>query len=700
MRLASNASSFFDKTVPVEYAARALRRPCSRQFFAFVLLVAFIPALSPVASGQQAPLTVHVDATKPARYKIPRSIFGAFLEPIGNSIYDGLWAELLENPSFEDNLWSAPNLVKMIHDRPELAVSSELALPLPWEPLDRSEGARYAPEWGDALNSSRSLLLMSLPNQPTGVRERVYLPADRTLRYTGSIYLKWLSGPAEVEISIRRRDHPAEVFAAQKLSLSGNGWQRYEYSLAIPGGRIAPLEPADYVVAVNHGTRVLLDQASLLPADNIDGMDPAMIAMARAMKPSIVRFGGNFTSAYHWRDGIGARDKRRTMLNIAWGMPESNQFGTDEFLRFCELVGAEPQIALNLGTGTPQEAASWVEYVNHRWGHHQGGLLWELGNELWGTFQVGYPTLPKIAERTQGFSDAVRKVDPHARLIATGADPDHFEDWNRVQLGNAPQSFDYLSTHFVVSTNSLKTPNPSPEFIAKATFALPVELGRRLGEMHQQIQHSSRPNPVKTAFTEWLYWAPDDTYPRYDNMGGAVGAAGFLNMLMRNADIVPISDMTGIVEFGGIWKKRGRVFGTPAYWVFRMFSNADATVPVETTTNSATYSVSGGVSRLPEIDAVPYFDVVAALNDAGTALTLFCVNRDLSRDLRARIDLAGFEVRRSALVHTLYANDIYEKNDESEPEHVVPRDESLPVGADGLSYEFRHASVTVIELDR
>ena len=690
----------FDKMVRVEYAARALRPPYSRQFFGFVLLLALVWAWSPTASGQQAPLTIHVDATQRAAYKIPRSIFGAFLEPIGNSIYNGLWAEVLENPSFEDNLWSAPKIVDMIHERPELGASSELALPLPWEPLDRSEGARYAPEWDDAANSSRSLLLMSLPDRATGVRQRIYLPVHRTLRYTGSVYLKLLTGPPEVEVSIRKRDHSAQLFAEQKLSLSGTGWQRYEYSFEVPRGSIAPLEPADYVIAVNHGTRVLVDQASLVPADNIDGMDPDMIAMARAMKPSIVRFGGNFTSAYHWHDGVGPRDKRRAMLNIAWAMPEYNQFGTDEFLRFCQLVGAEPQIALNLGTGTPEEAASWVEYVNARWGDHHGGLLWELGNELWGTFQVGYPTISKIAERTKVFSDAVRKVDPRARLIATGADPDHFEDWNAAQLANAPESFNYLSTHFVVPTNSIETPNASAEFQAKATFALPVQLGRQLRKMHEQIQNSTARGAVTTAFTEWLYWAPNDTYPRYDNMGGAIGAAGFFHMLMRNADIVPISDMTGIVEFGGIWKKSGRVFGTPAYWVFRMYANSGAAVPVAATTNSETYNVTRGESRLPEIDAVPYLDVMAALNDSGTTLTLFCLNRDLNRDLPTRIDLAGFQPTGNALVHTLHAESIYEKNDESQPEHVTPRDESLPVGAGGLSYDFRHASVTVIELHR
>jgi alpha-N-arabinofuranosidase len=98
--------------------------------------------------------------------------------------------------------------------------------------------------------------------------------------------------------------------------------------------------------------------------------------MARALKTPLVRFGGNFTSGYHWRDGTGPVDERVSMLNQAWEMPEYNHFGTDEFLRFCELIGAEPQIALNLGSGTVQEAADWVRYVNGKWGDKSGRLLW------------------------------------------------------------------------------------------------------------------------------------------------------------------------------------------------------------------------------------------------------------------------------------------------------------------------------------
>jgi alpha-N-arabinofuranosidase len=216
--------------------------------------------------------------------------------------------------------------------------------------------------------------------------------------------------------------------------------------------------------------------------------------------------------------------------------------------------------------------------------------------------------------------------------------------------------------------------------------------------MHQQFQDAGR--DTNTAFTEWLFWSSDDQFsPRYDNMGGAIGTAGFLNMLLRSADIVPISDMTGIIEFGGTWKKRGRVFGVPAYWAFRMYSNADVTRLVETQNNGDKYDVDQGSTRLPKIADVPYLDVVAGLNSAGKKLTLFCVNRHLTRDLETKIEINGFRPT-TAKAQSLFAESIYEKNDETEPDHIHPREASLPVDSAEIKYTFRHESVTVIELSR
>jgi alpha-L-arabinofuranosidase len=650
---------------------------------------------APGSNAEEAIVTV--DASRPAGPAIPRTIFGSFLEPIGHSTYGGLWAEILENPSFEENLWSAGAVREMIANKPELARSSQLGLPLPWQPLDPAQGNRYEPRWNDAANSYRSVFIMGLPTGQVGVRQEVYLPVHRTLHYTGSLYAKYASGPRELEVSIRQHNHAENVLARAAIHTEGSDWKRYDFQLEVPRGKIAPLQSADFAIAVTGEGRYLIDAASLIPADNIDGMDPDVIAMAKAMKSPVVRFGGNFTSAYHWRDGIGPRDKRVSMLNVAWGIPEYNTFGTDEFLRFCQLIGAEPQIALNLGSGTPEEASSWAQYVNEHWANHSGGLLWELGNELWGSFQVGYPTLQRVADRTKGFSAAVRKVDANSKLIGTGGDEDSFHDWNAAQLTNAG-ALNYLSTHFVVGTDRVLKPDASSDFIAQADFALPIGLERKLHEIYQQIQSNPEARDrVKIAFTEWLFIGSEDA-PRYDNMGGAICTAGFLNMLMRSADIVPVSDMTGILEFGGIWKKRSRVFGVPSYWAFRMYSNADPRQLVPTHVQAEKYDVAQGSARLPSIPDVPYLDVVAALSD--DKLLLFCVNRHLTRDIPARISITGFEAAPEAAAQTLYATSIYEQNDEMHPLAIRPKVSSVQLNANAFEYSFRHESVTVLTLQK
>lgn len=631
--------------------------------------------------------SVTVDATRPAGYRIPQTIYGTFLEPIGRSIYPGLWAQVLENPSFEDDLWSADNLRRRLEQEPALARSSRMGLPIPWEPLDYDQGSRYEPRWNDAANSYRSLLLMALPGKETAVRQQVHLPVHRVLRYTGSFYAKPLTGPTEVEVSLRPRNKTQQRLAQARVRVAGP-WKRYEFTLEIPRAQLAPLDPADFVVAVSDEARVLIDQTFLFPADHVEGMDPEMIALSRALQTPLVRYGGNFTSGYHWRDGIGPMDKRVTMLNQAWGMPEYNHFGTDEFLRFCDLVNAEPQICLNLGSGTPEEAAEWVRYVNQRLG--RSGLLWELGNELWGTFQIGYPTLDRVAQRTRAFIDAVRGVDPRARLIATGQDPDRFREWNASLLELPVGSFHYLATHFVVGGGNVRRKNPSPEFVAQSALALPVGLERRLREMHAQTG-----GRVRLAFTEWLFHGPNDSVPRFSNLGGALITAGFLNTLIRVAEFTPIADMTGLIEFGGIWKKRGRVYGVPAYWAFRMYSTSGAALPVETRVEAERYHVQEGNNRIPEIPDVPYLDVVAALSEGGDQLTIFAVNRNAVSDITARLEVGGFGPE--ARVQTLSGSTLSDVNDESRPEAIHPIDSTVRLGPE---YTFPRASVTRMQLRR
>lgn len=653
-----------------------------------------------VTESQPAPpvTTMTIDVTHALNGRIPRTLFGTFLEPIGNSTYNGLWAQILQNPSLEGGLWDTQHVAEMVREEPQLEQSSRLGVPLPWQPLDPTQGNRYEMHWGDAANSWRSMEIIGVPDRPTGILQKVYLPVHRELTYHGSLFAKHLSGPTRITLQLRRH-HATDVVAQAEVNATSSVWTEYPFTLTVPQGKLARLDPADFVVEVNGDARVDVDNVELFPADALHGLDPDEVKMAQEMHTPLLRFGGNFTSGYHWQDGIGPEQKRVSMRNIAWGIPEYNTFGTDELLEFCSLIGAKPQIALNLGSGTPQEAAEWVRYVDQHFAGQHGGLLWELGNELWGTWNLGWPTIGQLPGRTLDFSHAVRDVDPDAKLIATGGDMDWFHNWNAAQLTDPAGTFNDLSTHFVVTTDKTVLPNPSADFIAQATFALPDELGRKLRQAQEQIDGvPGFAHQTHLAFTEWLYVAQRPDAPKFTNMGGAIAAAEFFNMLLRNADIVPISDMTGIMEFAGIWKKRSQVYASPAYYAFQMYAGADASRLVAVTHDAGEYAVHNGVTRLPEIANVPYLDAVAAVNDGGDTLTVFVVNRHLTRDLATDIRLNGFSAQTPVKVETLDAPSLYDTNSEDEPHHVVPASSSAAVHGGRMRYIFPHESITVLTL--
>jgi len=683
---------------------RLSRRSFSSAGFIFATLTLAINLSVSQAFAQMTESTsskpsqlIHVRITRPAQVQvIPPTLFGSFLEPIGHSTYGGLWAEEVENSSFEEGLWSADNVAKLLQERPELRRASSLGLPIPWQPLDSSQGNRYAPVRGDAANSAQSLLIMALPGKEVGILQRVYLPVQRQFTYKGSLWIKRIRGQEPISVSIRRHAHPEQTFGVASVQANSHDWSKLTFELELKAGQIAPLEPADLVISLSNDDRALIDNVSLTPADAIDGMDPDVIAMARELHSPIVRFGGNFTSAYDWKDGVGPIDKRVSKLNLSWGIPEYNTFGTDEFLRFCELIGAQPQIALNLGTGTPAQAADWVSYVNSHWADHKGGLLWEMGNELWGDFQVGYPSKERIAAVTRSTSEAVRKVDPASVLIATGGDEDFFTDWNAEQLKSPRGTFNFLSTHYVVS-DDVQLPHASNNFKSMAALALPWGLADRMHAIQKQVNEAGHTD-VRVAFTEWLMISNSHAGLNFSNMGGGLFAGGFLNMLMRNSDVVSISDMTGIIEFGGIWKKRGQVYGAPAYWVLRTYAGTHPHSLLAVASDTPSYTISKGVKRLPEIADVPYLDIVAAESEDRTKLILFCLNRDLTRPAKAQIDLRAIGITQgTANVTVIGGENILAENDEQDPQRIAPASRTMQFAGD-FDLTFANASVTVIEI--
>jgi alpha-N-arabinofuranosidase len=544
---------------------------------------------------------------------------------------------------------------------------------------------------------------MGTPGELTGIKQRVYLPVPRTYGYIVSLYAKHVSGPSRVNVSLRLRSSD-KVLATASIDVTAGEWSKYTAKLNLERGDVHRLEPVDFAVSVEGDERVDVDQISLMPDDAIATFDPDVVRMADAMHMTELRLGGNFSSYYHWRDGVGPLDKRITMKNIAWGIPEYNNFGTDEFLAFCKLVHAEPQFNLNMGSGTPQEAVNWVNYIRNR---YKGPLILEMGNELYGKWQVGYPDIHEIGPRTLAFSRALKPVSKDSTLMATGASPNGFEMWNAAQLTNPPGTFDLLTTHFITGTNHVRLNPYTPDFMAAAAYAVPYALGPDLDRMQAQVDAApGYKGTAHLAVTEWLFNSKGEgernftnESPSSRNEGGAVMIAATFNTYFRHNSQVKLVNLTGLMEFAGIWKRREQVFASPAYYVFQMYSTAKDDTVLPVTTNSGTYSVKNGTQGYAEVPDVPYVDVVATRSTGKGTLTFFCINRSLTDDVPAQIDLGDIAFLGIAKVEQIVAVSRYVINDEAEPKRVVPRVSNLKVmPKQSLTIFLPHESVTVIRL--
>src|ERR671917_606782 len=242
----------------------------------------------------------------------------------------------------------------------------------------------------------------------------------------------------------------------------------------------------------------VFDENSPLSDDR--GYRRDVLEAARNLRMPILRWpGGNFVSGYHWTDGIGPREERPRKMDLAWSTEESNRFGTDEFIEYCRMLGAEPYICVNMGTGTMEEAQAWVEYCNGTGDTYWANLRRKNGHEE--PHNVRYWGLGTF-------------VDYHSVHIYTGSD----DYWSNVL---APHQAD----------RALRT--------TRAT----IERAR----YEQGIEH-----PIHVAYDEWNVWfrERDKTSgleERY-NLSDALAVATYLNIFARNCETVKIANLAQMVN--------------------------------------------------------------------------------------------------------------------------------------------------------
>ncbi len=435
----------------------------------------------------------------------------------------------------------------------------------------------------------------------------------------------------------------------------------------------------------------------------LGGVRPELVEAIRSIHPALIRYpGGCFADGYHWQDGIGPRAQRPWRRNRAWGRwgplwgpPENNHFGTDEFLQLCAAVGAAPMLTVNVGSGTPAEAAAWVEYTNGsssaRWGSERaknghpepyGVNYWFVGNEIYAPGEIGHLTPPEYAKVFRAFAGAMRSADPSVKLIAVG---NHYSlsaeskrDLNRDLLQASGQEIDYLSVHQY-------TPALSPKNFFRFTLAYQQRSRSRSvyydvlatieqyrSFLDQTIADVRRYSPanrtIPIAFDEWNLWfSLSDTVKANYNLRDGLWCATVLNLLHQRAPDVPIANLAQMVNcLGIITSDRRGTFLTPSAWVFKLYAeNAGARL--------VRFSVAS--PAIPHPSQLPAVDASVTISEDRVAL--FLVNRHLnsSVQLSGRLSGAEFEPEGQAIVLT-HSNPV-QYNTHHHPEAVRPVSQTL-----------------------
>ena len=255
-----------------------------------------------------------------------------------------------------------------------------------------------------------------------------------------------------------------------------------------------------------------------------NGFRKDVLEEVKKMGVPIIRYpGGNFVSGYNWLDGVGPKDKRPVVLDKAWNTIEPNQFGTNEFMQWCRLVGSEPLMGLNLGTGTPEMAAALVEYCNQESGtkwselRRQHGIekphnvkYWCLGNEMDGPWQIGHMPAREYGLKARDCANQMRMVDPSLQLIACGSSspgmPTYLE-WDRQVLEECYDMVDGLSLHCYYRNDDQET-GAAGDTAKFLSFNLEMEeqISEIAGVCDYVKARKRSPKKLWLSFDEWNVW--------------------------------------------------------------------------------------------------------------------------------------------------------------------------------------------------
>jgi alpha-N-arabinofuranosidase len=564
--------------------------------------------------------------------------------------------------------------------------------------MDRKNA--YVGEWSPLIRLETAT--------PHGISQTgLTLRAGRT--YTGRVVIAGNPG-ARVDVSLVWGPNPGDRQTIRMPALTAN-YGKFPLKFTAK----ADTNEGRFEIDGSGSGTFLIGAASLMPADNVSGFKAATIRLLKEQGISIARWpGGNFVSAYDWRDGIGDADKRPPRRELAWSGMESNDMGIDDFMTFCRLVGAEPYIAINSGLGDAHSAAEEIEYVNGPATSRLGQLraanghpapygvkIWGIGNEMYGPWQWGHMAVTQYPEKHNLIVKAMRKVDPTIKVIASSATPEELSwtyienrqlgtfpgreqvndkvpfgfgtkyDWTGALLERSADCIDYLGEHFYGYPN-LAIKGEKQAFV-EADDAI-VDRVRRMSnkvqmkfeawEEYLKRMPSLKGKDIKFAFDEWAprnrAVNPSSSVPSVSNpMLNPMTNALVYHEFFRHSDMVALGVATGgmgTLAMDAYGDAVGyRMEGLVIKVLHDHFAGA---LPVAVKGNSPQHAIKGtlGVDLPARPSGSPTYpiDVFAALSADRRKLAISVVNpTETAQD--CDLNLTGVQLGRAARVWQLTA---------------------------------------------
>lgn len=654
----------------------------------------------PAASESVHEATVALDGSDASEWTVDERVFGKFIEHNGRDVYPGIYSDHVANGSFEVWNRSGPRTAAIFD------VDEHPGVAYPWEPDEREEHASFEHVTGGVhgrenepdLASGDEIAPWNWPwprgvSEPRyqrvhlggrgGVRQRTALPDGRTSTYDVSFTVRG-AGVSECDVELTT---PAGRTLSRATVPVGDEWERQEVTLeldATAGPRYNRTLFGTYdlsFVAAGEG-HLDLDRVMLGAGDAVAGkFNPTTLRLLEEYNVTSIRWpGGNFASQYHWRDGVGPLAERPVVPNCNWGGLERNYLGTNEFLEFCELASVEPLITVGSWAHIDsEEAAAWVEYVNGDRSTEMGALraehgypeswdvtAWQVGNEVWGSYQVGHCEADRYAERYEAHHEAMTAVDPSIEVDATGIDPMHTDysdgsvldrqlgrppTWNETLFEAAGDAVEGLDVHRY--TGGIKSDTArrlwcrhndvDPVDYNEALVADPTLFGHLVAELCESAADHGVAD-LRINFGEWnLQPFVGEGWPRagYPTTAHAAFMAGMFNTFIRQGDALQLAYQRDNTLYHRPYPIDTRPVG-PGNYVQRFYAEPFVEGgdwhhhPVDVETPTLTIPEMGW--RIRREEDVPYVDA-AAVRSADGEVVVFAVNRDLRSPYEVTVEV-------------------------------------------------------------